>query len=92
MRRKKITTSKRLLWWSVGVFMAVAVISVVAVFALQDPTPLIYLIPASAAFVTATSAFYLDKSKKENTSGGIIHDTAMAQLITDPEKETESGG
>lgn len=91
MSKKQVPTSKKLLWWSVLLFMAVGAVAVAAVFVLRDTAPLIYLIPASAGFVTVTAGFYLEKSKKENTAGGIVHDTAMA-LKKNPDEETEQGG
>ncbi len=91
MSKKQVPTSKKLLWWSVLLFMAVG----------QSPSRpysccghgAAYLShPGQRGLVTVTAGFYLEKSKKENTAGGIVHDTAMAQLKTNPDEETEQGG
>lgn len=74
---RKMPTSKRLLYWSLAQYMVVAVCAIVADFIGTTGTVYMYLIPASSAFVTATSAGYLFKAKAENTTGGIIYDTAM---------------
>ncbi|GEM_PF-3856140 len=78
--KKKMETSKKLLYWSVGQFIAISAVSCVAGFMLHDVTPFIYLIPASSTVIGLTIPFYMNKSKAENTQGGIVHDTAMAQL------------
>jgi hypothetical protein len=77
--KRKTPTSKRLLYWAIAQFMAVAACAIVADFVGTSGTIYTYLIPGSAAFVTLTATGYLRKSRAENTTGGIVYDTVMKE-------------
>lgn len=79
-RKKKLETSKKLLYFSIGQFVFISLTAMAACFVLRDITPFIYLIPASCAVISLAIPFYLNKAKAENTQGGIVHDAAMAKL------------
>jgi hypothetical protein len=69
--------SKKLLYWAIAQFMMVVFFAIISDLLSRPGMIYTYLIPTSGAFVTATSAGYLYKSKVENSVGGIIYDTAM---------------
>lgn len=64
--KRKIETSKILLIVSDVMAAAVLVGTVVAVFVLQDATPLAYLIPAVFGLAATSHGFYYWKAKAEN--------------------------
>ena len=65
-KKKKIETSKILLLVSDVMATAVLIGTVVAVFVLQDATPLAYLIPAVFGLAATSHGFYYWKAKAEN--------------------------
>lgn len=67
-KKKKIETSKILLIVSDVMAAAVLIGTVVAVFVLQDATPLAYLIPAVFGLAATSHGFYYWKAKAENLS------------------------
>ncbi len=76
LRRKKIETSKKLLIFADVMSVAVMVISTVAVFYLQDTSPLEFLIPAVFGLTATSHGFYYWKAKNENIAkyGNNIND------------------
>ncbi len=64
--KRKIETSKILLLVSDVMATAVLIGTVVAVFVLQDATPLAYLIPAVFGLAATNHGFYYWKAKAEN--------------------------
>ncbi len=64
--KRKIETSKILLLVSDVMATAVLIGTVVAVFVLQDATPLAYLIPAVFGLAATSHGFYYWKAKAEN--------------------------
>lgn len=64
--KRKIETSKILLIVSDVMATAVLIGTVVAVFVLQDATPLAYLIPAVFGLAATSHGFYYWKAKAEN--------------------------
>ena len=64
--KRKIETSKILLIVSDVMAAAVLIGTVVAVFVLQDATPLAYLIPAVFGLAATSHGFYYWKAKNEN--------------------------
>ena len=65
-RKRKIETSKILLLVSDIMATAVLIGTVVAVFVLQDATPLAYLILAVFGLAATSHGFYYWKAKAEN--------------------------
>ena len=64
--KRKIETSKILLLVSDVMATAVLIGTVVAVFVLQDATPLAYLIPAVFGLAATSHGFYYWKARAEN--------------------------
>lgn len=64
--KRKIETSKILLLVSDVMAATVLIGTVVAVFVLQDATPLAYLIPAVFGLAATSHGFYYWKAKAEN--------------------------
>lgn len=64
--KRKIETSKILLLVSDVMATAVLIGTVIAVFVLQDATPLAYLIPAVFGLAATSHGFYYWKAKAEN--------------------------
>ena len=65
-RKKKIETSKILLIVSDVITGVCTVAAIVAVFAIKDTTPLVYLIPAAYGLSATSHGFYYWKAKAEN--------------------------
>lgn len=65
-KRKKTETSKILLIVSDILTGIVAATAIIAVFALKDTSPLIYLIPAAFGLSATSHGFYYWKAKAEN--------------------------
>ena len=84
-KKKKIETSKILLLVSDVMATAVLIGTVVAVFVLQDATPLAYLIPAVFGLAATSHGFYYWKAKAEN-----LNKWGQGSNITDlREEETD---
>ena len=65
-KRRRHETSKALLIFSDALAVAAAVASIAAVFILNDPSPLGYLIPAVFGLAATSHGFYYWKAKNEN--------------------------
>ena len=65
-RKKKIETSKALLYVSDIITGVCTVAAIIAVFALKDTSPLAYLIPAAYGLSATSHGFYYWKAKAEN--------------------------
>lgn len=65
-RKKKVETSKKLLIFSVAMVMLITIVAVIAVFVLQDPGPLEFLIGGSFGLASTAFGFYYWKAKNEN--------------------------
>ena len=85
--RKKITTSKLVLgvllasFFCIQIFTAWATIKAIelaTITGIMDWTPLVTLIGSIAGSVVSLLGYYA-KSAKENTTGGIVYDSAMMQ-------------
>jgi len=82
-RKKRMEFSKKIF---VGVTIgtvAVSVFAMVMAWRTQDTGVLAYLIPAVFAELATATGFYYRKAEKENTKGGIVYDTAMADRKSD---------
>ena len=93
MRRKRWTTSKVI---SIGVLImdAVATLAVLALCGLaivlrfEGALPyLTTLIGALQAVTGVVLGAYFNKSKAENTKGGIVYDTALGNTATDSDAD-----
>ena len=65
-KNQKTETSKKLLLFSDILAVSVTAITVAAVFVLQDPSPLEFLIPAVFGLAATSHGFYYWKAKNEN--------------------------
>lgn len=76
-RRKKSTSSKKYVVWSSVLAGIVTAYAMVCSPIFGDMPMLCYLIPAAYGNLATALGFYFEKSKKENTKGGIVYETAM---------------
>ncbi|MCM1218040.1 MAG: hypothetical protein NC548_26440 [Lachnospiraceae bacterium] len=65
-KKKKLETSKALLYFSDIITGICTVTAVIAVFALEDTSPLTFLIPAAYGLSATSHGFYYWKAKAEN--------------------------
>lgn len=63
---KKIETTKKLLAFTVALVIFITIVTVIAVFVLQDTSPLEFLIGMVGTLATGTFSLYLWKAKNEN--------------------------
>lgn len=75
---KKISTSKFVLWVSVLLCLQIVVFCEYLMLKLSDATSIYALIGIPVALAPIILGYY-NKSKAENTAGGIIFETAMKQ-------------
>lgn len=66
IKEKKFTTSKKILWVSVLVFIVTIVIAVMFSYEGRDTSVFMYILPITGGIAGTTVAFYMNKSKMEN--------------------------
>ena len=66
----------------------VSAFTMVMAWRTQDTSILAYLIPAVFAELATATGFYFRKAEKENTKGGIVYETALAEK-PDEEKDPD---
>lgn len=76
------STSKMLLWTAVLLCMEILVFCQIAFFMTHD-TSFLYVLAGIPATLVPTILGYYSKSKSENTAGGIVFETAVANMNTD---------
>ena len=83
---KRRTKGKKKIAFSKIIFVGVSIMTIsVVIFSCRmiymtgDLSPLAYLIPSIFAELATATGFYYKKAEKENTNGGIIYDSAMAE-------------
>ena len=83
---QKRAKGKRKIAYSKIIFAGVSIMTIsVVIFSCRmmymtgDLSPLAYLIPSIFAELATATGFYYKKAEKENTKGGIIYDSAMAE-------------
>jgi len=82
---KKVAFSKIIF---IGVSMltiSVVIFSCRMIYITGDLSPLAYLIPSVFAELATATGFYYKKAEKENTKGGIVYDSAMAEKVNNEE-------
>lgn len=83
--KKKIAFSK-IIFAGVSIMtISVVIFSFVMMYITGDLSPLAYLIPSVFAELATATGFYYRKAEKENTKGGIVYDSAMAEKINNEE-------
>lgn len=65
-KEKKFTTSKKILWVSLLLFIATVALAVWFSYEGRDTTVFMYILPITGGITGATVVFYLNKSKMEN--------------------------
>jgi len=97
--KRKIETSKFLLLISDTMAVVTITFSLLAVFALQDATPLAYLIPAVFGLAATSHGFYYWKAKAENLNkwkqeqDAPLHASiAPDEIVSDDITDIEQGG
>ena len=71
--------------------IVVTVFTLALAWRTQDTSVLTYLIPAVFAELATATGFYFRKAEKENTKGGIVYDTAMADKKADENPTNDNG-
>jgi len=64
--KKNIETSKKLTGFAVAMVIFITIVTVIAVFVLEDVTPLEFLITGIFGLASASFGFYFWKAKNEN--------------------------
>jgi len=89
---KKRTKKKRKIAYSKIIFAGVSIMTIsVVIFSCKmmyvtgDLSPLAYLIPSVFAELATATGFYYKKAERENTKGGIVYDSAMAEKANNEE-------
>ena len=89
---KKQTKKKRKIAYSKIIFAGVSIMTIaVVIFSCRmmyitgDLSPLAYLIPSVFAELATATGFYYRKAERENTKGGIVYDSAMAERTNNEE-------
>ena len=65
--------------------IAVVIFSCRMMYITGDLSPLAYLIPSVFAELATATGFYYKKAERENTKGGIVYDSAMAEKVNNEE-------
>ena len=83
--KKKIAFSK-IIFAGVSIMtIAVVIFSCRMMYITGDLSPLAYLIPSVFAELATATGFYYRKAERENTKGGIVYDSAMAEHVNNEE-------
>lgn len=89
---KRRTKGKKKIAFSKIIFVGVSIMTIsVVIFSCRmiymtgDLSPLAYLIPSVFAELATATGFYYKKAEKENTKGGIVYDSAMAEKVNNEE-------
>jgi len=83
--KKKIAFSK-IIFAGVSIMtIAVVIFSCRMMYITGDLSPLAYLIPSVFAELATATGFYYRKAERENTKGGIVYDSAMAEKVNNEE-------
>lgn len=83
--KKKIAFSK-IIFAGVSIMtISVVIFSCKMMYVTGDLSPLAYLIPSVFAELATATGFYYKKAEKENTKGGIVYDSAMAEKVNNEE-------
>jgi hypothetical protein len=83
--KKKIAFSK-IIFAGVSIMtISVVIFSCRMIYITGDLSPLAYLIPSVFAELATATGFYYRKAEKENTKGGIVYDSAMAERMNSEE-------
>ena len=83
--KKKIAFSK-IIFAGVSIMtISVVIFSCKMMYVTGDLSPLAYLIPSIFAELATATGFYYKKAERENTKGGIVYDSAMAEKVNNEE-------
>lgn len=77
--KKKFSTSKLILWATFLMCVEIIVFCQYAIIYLKDASSIYALIGAPVAFIPVVIGYFF-KSKAENTSGGLVYESTMAEL------------
>jgi len=83
--KKKIAFSKIIFAGESIMTISVVIFSCRMMYITGDLSPLAYLIPSVFAELATATGFYYRKAEKENTKGGIVYDSAMAERMNSEE-------
>lgn len=77
--KKKFSTSKLILWATFLMCIEIIIFCQYAIIRLEDASSIYALIGAPVAFIPVVIGYFV-KSKAENTSGGLVYESTMAEL------------
>ena len=83
--KKKIAFSKIIFAGVVIMTISAVIFSCKMMYVTGDLSPLSYLIPSGFAELATATGFYYRKAERENTKGGIVYDSAMAERTNNEE-------
>ena len=99
-RRKRLSTSKIVLWFMLILLLAIVIftgyitismLGLAAVIGVMDFTPLVALISAMVGQVIITLGYFV-KSTKENTEHGLTYELAIRQSSQEEPEHEDIGG
>lgn len=83
-KKKKFSTSKLVLWATFLMCVEIIAFCQYAIIRLEDASSIYAMIGAPVAFIPVVIG-YFSKSKVENTVGGVVYETAIAELNSSSE-------
>lgn len=78
-KKKRFSTSKLILWATFLMCVEIILFCEYAIIYLEDASSIYALIGAPVAFIPIVIGYFV-KSKAENTSGGLVYESTMAEL------------
>lgn len=88
--KEKLTTGKKALRFMIINCSVIEIYSLFAMYMFQDLSPLTTLIAAVVGECVSIISYNI-KSSKENTSGGIVYESAMRKLEHEFEEDSSEG-
>lgn len=87
-KKKKFSTSKLVLWATFLMCVEIIVFCQYAIIRLEDASSIYAMIGAPVTFIPVVIGYFV-KSKAENTSGGLVYESAMAEMNVVSDYNTE---
>lgn len=86
---RKLSFSKKLFIALIILTVLIIISGIVLAYITHDSTIFVYLIPSVFGELGVYSGFYLKKSEKENTKGGIVYENSLRENLVVEESEEE---
>lgn len=78
-KKKKFSTSKFILWATFLMCIEIILFCQYAILRFEDSAAIVAMIGAPVTFIPVVIGYFI-KSKAENTSGGLVYESTMAEL------------